>query len=130
MSVSLWGVMARGQRHSDEMRAAVVADLLSGCATGEVAARHGVAASTVRAMRRELPEQVEAMSSPARASLDALVLACVAANLAALRRMSEVAGDPTYFSAQPADKAAVLYGVIADKAIRILEAAQLGDDAA
>lgn len=56
-------------------------------------------------------------------SLDQLISIYLRANLDALARQTVVAGDFKYIARQSAENLAVLHGVMADKAIRILEAA-------
>ena len=57
-------------------------------------------------------------------SLDELIRKNLEVNLRAQNDIAEAVSQTEYITGQPADKVADLYGVLADKAIRILEAAQ------
>ena len=54
--------------------------------------------------------------------MEQLLVEVLTANLKALKAQAEVAGSADYVRKQPANGLAVLYGVIADKMMRILSA--------
>jgi len=57
-------------------------------------------------------------------SLDALIRQNLEVNLRAQNTIARIVSREKYIGGQPADKVANLLGVLSDKAIRILEAAQ------
>jgi hypothetical protein len=54
--------------------------------------------------------------------LDALIFDVLQESLKALAAMARASRSDVYVSKQPANELAILYGVMADKAVRILEA--------
>ncbi len=113
---------------SDEVRTAVQAALLAGIGISETARQYQLSKSTVSAIRAQLgPEVVQKVRTETRERLDDLLLDALRANLGAQKRIVEAASEPSYLREQPASDIASLYTAIADKAIRLLEAASLGD---
>jgi hypothetical protein len=111
--------------HSQEVKAQVMAALLAGQGVGEIAEQYSLPKSTVSTWKAELGDaQSEQIRTKKSERLDELIYEYLAANLAALREQVEVASDPAYIKRQSADNLAVLHGVMADKAIRILDAAE------
>jgi transposase-like protein len=115
----------RGRAHSDEVRAQVMAALLAGQGIAEVARDYHLNEATVRNWKRKLPigELTEVHAKKCE-RLEQLLFGYLEANLQALTRQMEIAGDPDYCRKQPAGELAVLHGVVADKALRLLEAAE------
>jgi hypothetical protein len=56
-------------------------------------------------------------------------LESVSANVKALKAIAEAVSEPSYISKQPAESIGMLYGILADKAVRFLEAASAAKDA-
>lgn len=110
--------MTAMRRHSDQVRAAVMAALLTGQSVTEAAKNHGIDRTVVGRWKQQLH------SSPLKKSetIEALLLDYVRQNLMALQAQVEVAGRPEYILKQSASELAVLHGVMADKMIRILAA--------
>lgn len=125
-------------KYSDETRAAVLAAIASGDSIRHASEEFGVPTSTIsewkkkhkarrKSVRKNRPKKnkAEPAGSPAGtepATLDELLVELVREKLITLREQLQVFRDPEYLKKQPAGEAAILYGVIADKAIRILEA--------
>lgn len=118
--------MPRGKAINEEARALVMAALLSGLGVNEVARQYQLPKSTVSRIRAELGPRLEQVGTEVRASLDDLLLNALSANLNAQARIAEAVSEPTYITQQPASSVADLYETLADKAIRLLEAASLG----
>lgn len=116
--------------YSAELKAAILAARLAGASVADVARTYQVSESTVKRWQRAArqlgvtpgvtPQNTEALHADLGEALGGLVLE----NLATLRAIAVGARAPAYLRAQPADDLAVLYGVIADKTIRVLEAFQ------
>jgi hypothetical protein len=120
--------MARGVPHSPETRAAVLAALLAGQTPTEVAHTFRLHRATVLAWRRAAglaPQDtpVQRAVQPKKAEdIGHLVAAYLTANLTTLRIQQEHFRDKEWLTEQSAADLAVLHGVAADKAFRILEA--------
>ena len=138
--------MARGQSLSDETKAQVLAALAAGGGVGEVSRQTGVPKGTVSRLKNELAPQVLAQSiseqsavvapqlEQSRASvgtvgtvgtppLYTLVAELLNENLMTLATHARMARAPEWFTKQDAHGIAAYDGGLADKTIRILEAA-------
>ncbi|GIV73552.1 helix-turn-helix domain-containing protein [Caldilinea sp.] len=115
--------MARGlpERYPDEVKAQVMAALLAGQSVSAVAQEYNIPKGTVSNWKRKA-HQAMAGESLGRKSLDELLFAYVAENLATLREQVRVFRDRDWLRGQSASEVAVLHGVLADKTIRLLEA--------
>jgi transposase-like protein len=112
---------------STETRAAAMAALLAGQGVNDVAREYHLGKATVSRLRSELlPEQLEQMKTQKHETLDDLILANLEANIRATTAIAEEVRKPEYLAKQPASDLAVLFGVMSDKQIRLLEAAQRG----
>jgi hypothetical protein len=111
-----------------EVRQRMQADLLAGMGIREVARKYSVSASTVSGLRAAAVA-LTVIDPEIRADLGEQVAGVLDANLRALRAIALVAGDRAYASRQDADKLGILYGIIADKSIRILNSVRpVSDD--
>jgi transposase-like protein len=115
----------RGERISDEIRQQVAGALLAGVGVSEVSRRYSLPKSTVCLIKSQLPVQVEHVGRPTRESLDELIADSLRSNLRAQRNMTDVASEPEYIRGQSAAQVAELYEVLADHAVRLLEAAAI-----
>ncbi len=114
----------RGKRTSDEVRAAVTAALLAGQGVNDVARQYQLDPSLVSRIKATISPQVLQQVAIAKdESLDTLITDLLRANLIALRNIAEVAGSADYARKQAGNDLAVLFGVITDKTVRLLEAA-------
>lgn len=115
----------RGKPHSDEVRAQVMAALLAGQGVMEVAARYRLPKATVSRIKNSLTaEQLEQIGTEKKDRIGNLLLGAVAANVEALRSIAETVSEPPYIRGQSAESVGMLYGILADKAVRFLEAAE------
>jgi hypothetical protein len=112
----------RGKKHSDEVRAQVMASLLAGQGVNEVAAEYNLPDSTVSDLKRELERQFGEIRNKKGAKIEELLFGYLESNLTALKAQADVASEREYIFKQPADSLAVLHGVMADKSVRLLEA--------
>jgi CheY-specific phosphatase CheX len=108
----------------DTTRAKVAAALLSGSGVTVVAREFGVSKSVVSRIKTGmLPEQLQQMATEKKERLEDMIAGYLADNFTALRAQCVAASDPEYIKKQSGESLAILHGVMADKAIRILEAA-------
>lgn len=116
--------MARGKAHSPEVKAAVIAALLAGQGVNEVAKEHGLSSSVVSRMKSEIGSQrLEQVGVQKKERLVDLIEAHLTASLKGAAKVAEQAHDDIWRNKQPADALAVFYGVLSDKAFRLVEVA-------
>ena len=116
----------RGRKNSDAIQAQVVAALLAGQGVTEVAKKYNLAKSTVSNIKNGLSsDDIEHVRTQKRESLAALVEAHLTESLKAATDIArKVRTDKQWFAKQSAQEVAILYGVLTDKAVRILEASE------
>ena len=112
------------KRYSDETKAAVMAALLTGQSVNAVAEQYKIPKGTVSGWNK--------IASTYRTDNDVkkvkvleigvLLTEYLQTNLIALKAQAEQFADKEWLRTQDADAAAVLHGVLTDKAIRLLEA--------
>lgn len=123
--------MARDS-YSDELRAAVMAALMTGQSVSSVAREYKVPKGTVSSWKNRSHDLVIAAtvadpkSADVKNGIGVLLLDYLQAALRTLRVQVEVFGDRDWLRKQPASEVAVLHGVITDKTIRLLES--IADD--
>lgn len=103
--------------HAPEVKAAVMAALLTGQGVSQVAEEYDLPTSTVSRWKAKAREEAGRTDD-----VGALLLDYLTENLRTLRAQVETFRDPAWLREQPADASAVLHGVLADKAVRLLEA--------
>src|SRR5512133_822753 len=109
--------------YGDEVKAAVMAALLAGQSLNSVAREYNLPKSTVsRWKNSDVP-----YTGTQKTEIGGLVLEYLQANLETLRLQVEIFRDKTWLQRQTASDAAVLHGVLTDKAIRLLEALSKDD---
>lgn len=111
--------MARGRQHDDQTRAAAMAALLAGQSVDQVAEQFDLPRSTVHSWSRHADEVRPKKDA---AEFGDLVADYLRATLRSLQAQVVVFGDPEWLKTQPAHELAVLHGVQADKAFRLLSA--------
>jgi len=107
----------RDMAHSPETKAAAMAALLQGQAVVKVAEEYRLPESTVSRWKKDAREEAGRSDDVGELLLDYLT-----ENLRTLRAQVVTFRDPNWLKAQDADAAAVLHGVLTDKAVRLLEA--------
>jgi len=116
--------MAQGTALKPAVKAHVMAALLQGQGVNEIARAYKLSSATVSGIKNSLlPEHVEQLQTQKRETLDVLLLEAVSANVRTLTKIAEAVSDPKYITSQPAESIGMLYGILADKAVRFLEAA-------
>lgn len=117
--------MARGKAHNDETRSAALAALLEGQGVSEVAKRYKLPESTVRDIKKSInSEKFAEVRAKKAESLASLIEAHLRASLEAASNIAGQTRNVQWLDKQSADDIAVFYGVLTDKAVRILEAGE------
>lgn len=115
----------RGKKHPDDTQAQVMASLLAGQGVSEIAAEYNLPESTVREWRSSLTEeQFAEVRAKKGAQVETLLFDYLVQILTTLKAQAAVASEREYIIEQRAGELAVLHGVMADKGIRLLEAAE------
>jgi len=116
--------------HSPETKAAAMAALLQGQSVSSVARDYDLPKGTVSGWRRQAREQagVYPVATQKTAEIGELLTDYLRANLRALQAQAEVFARPDWLEKQTASDAAVLHGVMTDKAVRLLEAFGRAED--
>lgn len=115
----------RGQPHSEELRAQVMAALLAGQSVGEVAKAYQLHKSVVSRWKGELPAgELQQVATKKADEFGDLLSGYLREVLTTLSVQAEFARDKAWLAKQPASEVAVLHGVLTDKAIRLLEASE------
>lgn len=112
--------MAR-QNYDDATKAAVLAALMAGQSVSEIAKEYTIPPSTVR-MWKSTAKLENAIDQDHRYEIGDMLLDYLREILNALRLQAIHFGKATWLDSQGAADLAVLHGVSADKAIRIIEA--------
>ena len=107
------------KEHSPEIRAAAMAALLAGQGVSEVAEEYALPSSPVSRWKAEARKEAGRSDDVGELLLDYL-----SENLRTLRAQAVAFRDPDWLRDQEANSAAVLHGVMTDKAVRLLEALQ------
>ena len=125
----------RGKPHSAEVRAQVLADLAAGRGVNEVAEQYGLDKSVVSRWRlaaeagRLQPVATAPIVTKQADEIGELLGGYLRRLLTTLTTQAEVAGKPAWIESQPAGELALLHGVLCDRAIRLLEAAERAAEA-
>lgn len=110
--------------YSDETKAACMAALLQGQSISSVAKEYKIPRGTVAnwAGKVRNGENYNLVATTKKEEIGELLIEYLKANLKALRIQVEQFADKKWLAKQRADEAAVLHGVLTDKAVRLLEA--------
>ena len=115
----------RGQKHSDETRAQALAALLEGQGVSEVARKYKLPESTVRDIKKSIDsDEFAKVRAKKEDSIAELIEGHLSASLKAAANIARQTENDVWLTKQDADKLGVFYGIITDKAVRILEAAE------
>lgn len=121
--------MPRGQAHPKDVRAHAIADLISGDGVALVAERYDVPIPTVKEWQRSARRNRLVDDPQKKATLGELVYGYLETNLRALATQAQFSCDEDWLRKQDADSLAILHGVLADKAVRLLAALEPANDA-
>ena len=105
------------RHYTPETKAAVMAALLAGQGTTEVAREYEIPASTVSRWKRKARQEVGRSDD-----VGELLLGYLTENLTTLTAQAKVFREAEWLRTQDAADVAVLHGVLTDKAVRLLEA--------
>lgn len=115
----------RGKKHSEEIQAQVMAALLAGQGVTEVATQYNLDKSIVSRWRKSIPhDKLQRIATKKGEEIEDLLFDYLRQILRTLRAQAEIVSEREYVTKQPAGEIAVLHGVMADKGIRLLEAAE------
>jgi transposase len=118
-------VKAKNSPLDPEKRAAIIAALLAGESFQQIIKRYQVAKSTVSRLKKSLTEgEFQPLGTEKTERLIDLVEAHLIASLKAGTNIANQTNNQHWRDKQSADSLAILYGVLADKSLRVLEAAQ------
>lgn len=107
-------------KYSDETRAAVMTALLTGQSVSSIAKQYNIPKGTVSNWKRSAGGTVKRTQKTER--IGELLIGYLQSNLEALSAQAEQFKNHDWLRKQTASDAAVLHGVMTDKAIRLLEA--------
>jgi transposase-like protein len=120
--------MARGRRHSDEIRAAVLAALLAGQGVNETARKYKLDTGLVSRWKKTLaPAALQRIQQKSPDEFDELFTSLLRANLETLRFLADWIRSTegvAWLKDQSGAEFATLYGVTFDKTVRLCEADQ------
>jgi len=107
------------RRYTDDEKAAALADVLI-LGPGATAAKYSVPLGTLKGWQREY----EIVHDPTikKGRIELLAITYLEASFQALIAQAHVISQPEYIDRQPAGELAILHGVVADKAIRLVDA--------
>jgi transposase-like protein len=112
------------KHYNDATKAAVIAALLAGQGVSEVATAFNIDKSTVSRWKAALPTtQLQQIATEKKERLVDLVESHLRASLSGAVKIAEQAHDDAWRARQSAENLAVFYGVLSDKAFRLVEVA-------
>ena len=115
----------RGRKHTDETRGAALAALLEGQSVSAIAKKYKLPKATVSDLKSSLDsDDFEQVRTKKQEELAALIEGHLHASLKAATELAGQASNASWRDKQDADKLGVLYGILTDKSVRILEAAE------
>lgn len=118
--------MTERREYDEATKAAVMASLLDGQSISSVAKEYKIPKGTVSAWKnRDLADSSDGVAEVAtqkRERIGELIIEGLEAKLIAIKAMADVFADKDWIKKQPASEIAVLFGVVSDKAFRVLEA--------
>lgn len=112
------------RKTSDAKRAQVIAALLAGQGAADVARTYKLSQATVSRIKRGIREQLKEVDQEKRDLFGEMIADYLKANFETLTAQAKFCSDEKWLRQQSAENLAVLHGVMTDKAIRILEAAE------
>ncbi len=119
--------MAKRRTYDPEVKAQVLAALLTGQGAEKVAEQYEIPVGTAKAWKAKA-KGAGKVATQKKEKIGALLLDYLAVSLATLKKQAEVFEDEAWLKRQDASTVAVLHGVLADKAVRLLEALAPGAD--
>jgi len=116
--------VARGKKHDDATRAAVMAALLAGQGVNEVAAAYQLDSGLVSRWKAKIPAtQLQQVAVEKKERLVDLIENHLIASLKGAAKLADQTDNDKWRDSQTASDLAIFYGVLSDKSIRLLEIA-------
>ena len=109
----------RYRKYSEQERAAALADVVL-IGSSATSAKYDIPRSTIITWQQEF--SIVHNPSIKKSVIEALAMTYLEASLQALTAQAYVISQPEYIERQPAGELAILHGVVADKAVRLLDA--------
>ncbi len=119
--------MAKRRKYDPAVKAQVIAALLAGQGAEKVAQQYKIPVGTVRSWKAKA-KQPDGVATQKK-EIGELILGYLAVSLSTLKKQAAFFADEKWLREQDASSVAVLHGVLADKAVRLLEAFAPGADA-
>lgn len=117
--------MAKGKPTPPEKKAKIIAALMAGHSPAKVATDFKVDKSTVSRIKSALPSHdLQQVATEKKERLVDLIESHLTESLKAAALIAKQTQDELWRSKQSAENLAIFYGVLSDKSIRLLEAAQ------
>lgn len=115
-------------KYTPEVKAAVMGELLTGQAVSKVADDYNIPIGTVKSWksRQDNGESVAIVATQKKEQIGELLIDLLQDNIVTQRTILQTMQDVDYLKSQDASDLAVLFGVISDKAFRMLEAFERG----
>lgn len=118
----------RGQKLPDETRAAAIAALLEGQGVTAVAKKYKLPRSTVNNFKKSLSTgQLDEVRHKKEQELAELIEGHLKSSLHAAAQIAKQTSNADWRNKQNAADLGVFYGILTDKAVRILEAGEAAD---
>jgi transposase len=115
----------RGKKTTDEKKAGVISALLAGQGVQEVAKAYQLPESTVRDLKSSLTsEQFAEVRAKKAEMLAGLIEGHLNTSLEAATNIARQTNNADWLDKQSAEDLGVFYGILTDKSVRILEAAE------
>jgi hypothetical protein len=120
--------MARGVEISPEVRAQVLAELLTGAGVNETARKYSLGTKTVSRIKASLSNgELTQVDTDKRRRIDDVLMDCVTRHTEALNRFADYVSQPDYLKTKEPDALGRLYEKLANTPLSILEAASAAD---
>lgn len=120
--------MARGVQITPEIRAQVIAELMTGAGVNETARKYTLGTKTVSRIKASLSEgELTQVDTEKRRRIDDVLMDCVTRHTEALNRFAEYVSSPDYLKTKDPQHLAPLYREIANTPLSILEAASAAE---
>lgn len=113
--------MTERREYDEATKAAVMAALMDGQSIKAVANEYRIPKGTVKYWKSQI-QPASLVDPQKRDRIGELIIAGLEAKLVAIKAMADVFADKDWIRLQPASEVAVLFGVVSDKAFRVLEA--------
>ena len=113
------------KHHSKQLIAEIKANLILGGSISEVSQYFNIPESTVRNYFRQLtPDEIAKLNAKKESQIGSLMTEYLQETLKSLVDLASQVRNPEYIHCQKAQDIAILFGVMSDKAFKLIEAAQ------